>query len=59
MSAQRLRLWLTPLILVVPLEFVGCAPADSGTIDLKKKAESSPSGPSKPREFRPGDLEER
>ena len=61
MSSLSPRLWLATLflLLVVPLEFMGCAPEDSGTIDLKKKADLSPSGASKPREFRNGDLEER
>ncbi|SIO57437.1 hypothetical protein SAMN05444166_5403 [Singulisphaera sp. GP187] len=63
MSSPNPRSWLATLllilILVVPLTFLGCGPEGSGTIDLKKKADLSPSGGSKSREFRPGDLEER
>lgn len=53
------RWFLATMLLIALQGLIGCSPNDSGTIDLKKNAELSPSNGVQPREFRPGDLEER
>jgi|GEM_PF-5616250 len=59
MAASCARSALVAAILLPLVVFVGCSHDDSGTIDLKRKADGPATTTEKPREFSKGDLEER